>query len=187
MTLRKTLVAAVLACCSFGGAQAATLDIQNNILVGVTGLQVNGKSFNVAFQDGSCDSLFNGCSDSAIALPSQADASAAAQALLDQVFFGGTFDDVNPGFTAGCAGGSSLCFIRIAHANGDPTTAGLVTVRNFAGNTADDFFNDPLGTDNDTSVFVNATNAVLSPVPLPAAGFMMFAGLAGLFATRRKS
>lgn len=66
-------------------------------MLGATVIDVNGAWYDVEFQNGSCVSVFGGCDDpfTDFAFQARGDAEAAAQALLDQVFFNvvaGAFD-----------------------------------------------------------------------------------------------
>lgn len=65
----------------------------DNQLVGATFVNVNGVFYDVAFMDDTCVALFDGCDDpfADFAFQSRAEASAAAQALLDQVFLDDIF------------------------------------------------------------------------------------------------
>jgi hypothetical protein len=74
---------------------------------------VGGTSYDVSFQDGTCESVFLGCDDLAdFPFQSGASALAASQALLDQVFLDGasldTAFDMIPRLTRGCTGQSCV-------------------------------------------------------------------------------
>lgn len=97
-----------------GQADAATLQIDAaGLLTGATGVMVSGTAYDVRFQAGSCNAVFNGCDPlEDLFFTSGASALAASQALLDQVFLGqnlgiidpaapGLFDD-HPGLIQGC-------------------------------------------------------------------------------------
>jgi len=99
-------------------AHAASLLVDGNgILTGATGVIVNGTSYDVSFQAGSCNSVFNGCNPTLdLFFTSGPLALASSQALLDQVFIGtnpgnidpmspGLFDD-HPGLIRGCTEGA---------------------------------------------------------------------------------
>jgi hypothetical protein len=99
-------------------AHAASLLVDaNGILTGATGVMVNGTSYDVSFQAGSCNSVLNGCDPTEdLFFTSDLLALAASQALLDQVFIGtnpgnidpmspGLFDD-HPGLIGGCTEGA---------------------------------------------------------------------------------
>ncbi len=92
-------------------------------LTGATGVMVNGTAYDVSFQAGSCNSVFNGCDPvEDLLFTSAASALAASQALLDQVFlgenivgdpFGPGFFDSHPGLTQGCtAAAFNVCIAQ---------------------------------------------------------------------------
>jgi hypothetical protein len=101
-------------------ANAATLLVNGSgILTGATDVNVGGTLYDVEFVDGTCVALFDGC-DSAndFDFSTEADALAASQALLDQVFVNtaqGSFDS-DPSLTFGC---SSTCFASTPFGLGD--------------------------------------------------------------------
>ena len=82
----RTLAAACAFAATAHASAAPILLVDNGILTGANGVDVGGTLYNVTFADGSCNSLFNGCVQSAFAFDTFADASQAAQALLDQVY-----------------------------------------------------------------------------------------------------
>ncbi len=97
---------------------SVVLDIQGGQLHGATGVIVNGNSYDVSFQEGSCFDLFNGCDEASdfffpvadmnLATIQNSEARAASQALLDQVFLDsglGLFD-TDPTLTFGCDNGN---------------------------------------------------------------------------------
>ena len=93
-------------------ASAATLIVDGaGRLIGAADVDVGGTLYDVEFADGSCTSLFDGCdSIDDFTFVTQAEATAAAQALLDQVLVdgpAGQFDSV-PSQVAGCAGATSV-------------------------------------------------------------------------------
>ncbi|MCH9673739.1 MAG: hypothetical protein K0U93_20030 [Gammaproteobacteria bacterium] len=88
----------------------ATLLVSNGTLIGARDVEVNGLLYDVAFRDGTCAELYNGCdenSDFTFHTPNN-DPSvslAVTTALMTQVFVdgpAGQFDAV-PGLTQGCA------------------------------------------------------------------------------------
>ena len=83
-------------------------------LVGARNIDVNGSLYDVTFVDGLCADLFDGCDDpSDFAFQTQADAVAAARALLDVVFVdspAGLFDS-NPSLTRTCESAPSTCTV----------------------------------------------------------------------------
>ncbi|MEM7254372.1 MAG: hypothetical protein AAF493_23380, partial [Pseudomonadota bacterium] len=101
-------------------ASAATLVVDNGVLLGATGVNVNGALYDVSFQDGVCASLYDGCdenSDFPFANPNDIDdrtvGDLANQALMNQVFIDspqGAFDS-QPELTVGCEA-TSRCQIN---------------------------------------------------------------------------
>jgi len=86
--------------------QAATLLVSGFTLTGATGVNVNGTLYDVSLVDGACSVVFTGCdSNLDFAFTNVTDATAAAQALLDQVFVDGLDGpfDTTPFLTNGCA------------------------------------------------------------------------------------
>ena len=101
----KFLVFVIALVCPSAHAGLMLVIDDNGVLTGVNGLNVEGTLFNVEFVDGSCDSIFGGCTQDNFDFNTFDGALAAGQALLDQVFTGGpiTFPfDANPSLTAGC-------------------------------------------------------------------------------------
>ncbi len=99
--------------------------------------------YDVAFLEGSCATLFNGCDElSDFTFQSLSTALAAAQALIDQVFLdvavGKEFDS-QPTLTFGCPGDINLCISFIPYAT-HSTRADLfirAQVRNFGTEASD--------------------------------------------------
>lgn len=64
-------LAVVVAAANPRAAAAASLLIDSNgILIGATGVQVGGNSYDVSFVDGSCVTLFSGCERQATSISS---------------------------------------------------------------------------------------------------------------------
>lgn len=102
----RTALALVAAAGATTGANAATLIVSNGILQGATGVNVDGTLYDVAFRDGTCAALFNGCNElSDFAFNTDASAERAAQALLDQVLIDGPLGqfDSQPNLVEGCS------------------------------------------------------------------------------------
>ena len=119
--MREIFLAAVLVLVA-GAAQAATLNVVEGELIGASGVDVGGTQYDVAFGDGACSSLFNGCDEkSDFVFQSLEEGLLAAQALADQVFNSdsilGSFDS-EPGLTRGCLYSPEFdyCTILIPHA-----------------------------------------------------------------------
>ena len=86
-------------------AAAPVLQIDpNGILTGALGVNVSGTLYNVSFVDGSCNSVFNGCSDGSFTFSTALDAAAASLAILNDILIdrpGHLFDTI-PDLTRGC-------------------------------------------------------------------------------------
>ncbi|MCH2186655.1 PEP-CTERM sorting domain-containing protein [Myxococcota bacterium] len=100
---KSSLVAVLLAVfmlASFS-AGAANLNVAGGQLMGATGVIVDGSSYNVAFLDGTCIALYDGCDEASdFTFQTAAAATLASQALLDQVFLDGIgLFDSNPALT----------------------------------------------------------------------------------------
>lgn len=105
-------LAAVTALSAPAPASAATQIVNGSgQLTGATGVNVGGVLYDVTFAEGSCAGLFSGCNASSdFSFHNLTDATAAAQALLDEVFvdtLAGNFD-TDPSLTFGCATASAL-------------------------------------------------------------------------------
>ena len=69
-------------------AHAATLTIDNNIITGASGVNFNGILYNITLDDGTCESLFNGCDQAAdfpFATITETEARAALTVFLDLI------------------------------------------------------------------------------------------------------
>lgn len=108
------------------GAGPATLLTENGLLVGATGVEIDGETYSVSFEGGSCNSLFSNCSS--FVFQTQAAAGAASEALLTQVLVG-VFDD-SPNLTRGC-GRPDYCFVVTPYQQGEAAGVGAVV---FLGN-----------------------------------------------------
>lgn len=94
-------------CMMCGSAHAApVLQVNaNGILTGAKGVDVGGQLYDVEFLDGTCVSLFSGCdSVQDFDFTSDATATLASQALIDQVLLDGPQGSFNavPSLTRGC-------------------------------------------------------------------------------------
>jgi hypothetical protein len=95
-------------------AQAVpTLLVDNGQLLGADNVNVAGNLFDVRFVEGSCNSLFSGCTSSSFPFPTHASATVAGQALLDQVFIdtGNDLFDTDPTTTLGCTTGTCTILV----------------------------------------------------------------------------
>lgn len=95
---------------------APTLIVQNGILTGANGVDINGKLYDVTFVDGTCAQVYGACDVAHFNFTTSADAQAAAQALLGQVYVDGADGNFNshPELIAGC-GAPSICASFIAY------------------------------------------------------------------------
>ena len=115
--VRRSYLAVALLLASGAAAPvmaAPILQVTGGLLVGASGVSVNGNLYDVSFTDGSCATVYDGC-DASSDLPFRtlAEAQAASQALLDQVFVdgpSGLFDTV-PALTFGCVQATTECLV----------------------------------------------------------------------------
>ena len=220
--MRKMFSAAVAALPLTAAAPAAaevTLQINANgtvvyngntynnvpILNGATGVVVGDSIYDVRFVDGTCGSLFTNCGASggaAFAFTDSTSASAAAQALFDQVFSltangQPIYYDWNP-FLAGC-GNFALCqsLIPYLNTNGSVFADSAVNYSQGYGDSNDRVnlgVNLGSPSNTDTSIYDSVTyavftrtGAVTAAVPEPATWAMMLLGFGAIaFQTRRK-
>lgn len=106
-------------------AAAPVFQTENGVLIGATGVLVNGKTYSVDFLEGSCIDAYGQCDNSKFTFTSMADAQDAARALGEQVFtqvLGGPID-TRFDQLRGCQTGH-FCFILTPFAASD----GLVDV-----------------------------------------------------------
>ena len=184
-----------------GSARAATLHVDaSGTLTGASDVVVNGHAYDVAFVEGSCASLYFPCLfESAFAFSTAADAEAAAQALLDQVFLdvaAGPFD-TQPALTNGCSEPNSCSafvpyglfveehavtvFTRTAH-NSSEAPGNFLDVT--GGNTFDANFNT---TNRAESVWAVFTGRQLFAVPEASSAILLLTGSVALFGVRRRA
>jgi hypothetical protein len=194
-TTLRALAAALLLHFSTSALAATQIVNSSGILTGATGVNVNGTLYDLSFVEGSCQSLFSGCNAPAdFNFQASADAQAAAQALLDQVFLDtalGSFDS-DPSLTFGCPtpGFFTLCSAVI------PYSGNGVTFSEWsAGNepSSDSLFHSNLaGASVDSSVNGGSVFAVFTlsqiqtGVPEPASWAMMLLGFGAIGAAMRR-
>lgn len=178
-----TAVAAAALAAWSAGSGAATLQTDGSgKLTGATGVTVNGTSYDVAFLDGTCATIFGGCTSSAnFAFNTEAAATAAGQALLDQVLLG-TYDD-NPNLTTGCTSAFS-CTAFIPYAL-DGSSLYVVLAENCGADAED--CTDNVSSDiifkgfdsglNSVATYARFTASTSGAVPEPRTWAMMLLGL----------
>lgn len=152
-------------------------------LRGAKGVNVVGTLYDAEFIDGSCIEIFNGCDEASdfTFWEDQVAASAAAQALLDQVFVG-IYDDT-PGLTFGCSGENNHCNAFIPYFFGNGDTVGITNARNWVIGAADIVTEGGQLRSFDQSVTGQSVYAkfTVSAVPLPAALPLFVSSLIAMF------
>ena len=177
-------------------ANAATLSVDGaGILTGATDVDVGGSLYDVYFMDGTCNSLFNGCSE--FMFTDYASAGLAAQALLDQVLIG--VYDTDPNMTNGIEfpGNGPQGSIHTPYAlsqYGDDVVTRMATNYEYVDfDTVSDSqlraFDDDF-TSKYYAVYAVWTEAgagaPVSTVPIPAAAWLFGSGLLGLIGVARR-
>ena len=212
--MRKLIGLLMLVCA--GSVNAATVVMSGAQLMGATGVQVNGASYDVAFLDGSCNSRYNGCTG--LPFTTSSEGLAASQALIDQVLQRKNINhdnsyringiDMLGSFGAYVAlimtpstdwsGGSSTGNVRSV-ALISPYLSSLIGNADLtAGTLPSPYYTHLSDTSSFTSptavgpamvdeVFAVWTPAAVSPVPLPAAAWLFISAIAGLAGAKRLS
>ncbi len=98
--LHALLILSLMFFCPVSNA-AVTWQVENGKLIGAKDVQVGTSTYDVAFVDGSCNSLFAGCDPATFVFKSFDGAHAASIALHDSVLVG--IYDTDPALTAGCS------------------------------------------------------------------------------------
>ncbi len=202
IVLRKFVLAAVLVLMA-GGAQAATLNVVGGQLMGASNVLVDGNLYDVQFLDGTCIDLYNGCDAvSDFTFQTEASATLAAQALLDQVFLDvavfapPSWDfDSQPWLTNGCVD-PAYCGAETPYAldaDAFPPLGDNVIVMgayNFAPGTVDQtgalYLPRSVQVGCVACAVSQSTYAVWSPIPEPSTALMVALGLTGLAAKGRR-
>ena len=184
-TLKAITAAAAL---SFPALAGAALPIREGTqITGVTGIFVNGSSYDVTFLDGTCSELFNGCdSNEDFVFTSRLDATLAAQALADQAF---RREWYFPAMTFGC-GDPEICGalipynsdVDVMEAIGVPGTLDRIV---FVGGRSPNL--NTIQSDGLVWAVFALTSPAASPVPEPMTWAMMLMGFGAVgYAMRRR-
>lgn len=175
-------------------SQAVTLnvDLGTGQLLGATEVDVDGVLYDVDFVDGSCVALFGGCDASDdFTFTTEVEALAATNALQSQVFVdtvAGNFD-TQPELTNGCESTFSCSiYTPFGISSLTPILVDVVAFANQTGSGDLTFTTTQLTFDDITAnpslVFADWGLSETAVVPLPASGWLILSGLAGLFLVR---
>lgn len=193
-------VGAVAACTGLaaGTASGAVLTVVGGQLTGAQNVEIDGALYDVAFLDGTCENVFNGCdAASDFTFTTVQAAFDAAQALIDQVFLDGPegLFDSDADATVGCSG-YSFCGATIPY---DTAGEAPYTVQRAAAVNHDNELYDTPNTYAggiiptwDTGGFPYSVWAVFEQVsegdevPAPGMAWLLGLGLAGMAVARRK-
>lgn len=184
--LRKAAAGVLMTAAGTASADVSLLLDQGGKLLGATGVAVNGALYDVTFQDGACFGLYGLCNGpDAFVFDTEADATAATNALVNQVFIdvpAGNFD-TDPGKTNGIGAGSNYSSVNTPFSVSSGRL-NIVSFQNAINDAEDIVFTTYLGsTLTNLAQFSGDTFAVWSPaapVPEPAESVLLALGLVSL-------
>lgn len=155
-------------------ANAASLVVESGTLKGATGVDVDGTLYDLAFVEGTCAEVFDGCESAAEFAFQTGLAALNAEAAIANLLVSTIFDQ-QPFLTFGCEGGTNACNILVPYAR----RTGIVDIAIYSnttgpGGVANVF---PLEDDHDTAGAPEVW-AVFTPsaVPEPETWFLMLSG-----------
>jgi hypothetical protein len=172
-------------------SNAALLQVSGGQLTGASEVNIGGTLYDVAFLDGTCTAIFDGCNDvSDFTFNTRAGAEAAAQALSDQVFIDSTsyqFDSrpeltLGTSFTAGAIAYINYSFTALGNVN-------VISSFNSSVEANDNYWTSTVGSTLDTTLSAGSVytkwSTAQGSVPTPATILLFSLGLVGIGITRR--
>lgn len=194
MRLLRRLAALVFAAVAFFSAPAhsSVVLFDAGKVTGISGLLVDGVSYDVAFKAGTCIALFSGCDSNSDFALSLSDAKLAFQAISNLYLSTPGWTDA-PDATAGCYGQPVCAMFTPVSLVANDTHAVLIGFTAWEAGYGVSFFNNGnTVVERNVGLFEHETWAVFSraaainDVPEPASLALIGAALAGLVLTRSR-